>query len=182
MTQEQKQVLCEHFDFDPRTRWTSLVTRDDAIRSLEPGTRGRFGKVQKGCLYFTIGETDRGRACTPPLSDRFHTIIASYEKVGVVPVRVHTSASSKEAAPRAKGWFVGFDLHGCPADVLESIVVRALNEVRACAAGVEGTGPAGEGAGRGAGADGRDDEVEPERPVFTVLTERDDIAAANQLV
>ena len=92
----------------------ALSTRDG--RHI-PGYRTwRFGKVQDGCLYFTIGETGPGRKAN--LNSAIERIIASH---GLEVRRV----AATHGLPKE---FVGFEL-GCAEETLRSILDQALGEV-----------------------------------------------------
>jgi hypothetical protein len=115
MTIEHEHILGDYFSFVGDEDCVALETRD---RRYIPGYRTwRFGKVQDGCLYFTIGATEQGRNAN--LNAAFEQIIASHGlQLKWIP--------ASHSPPRE---FVGFDL-GCAEETLRSILNEALGEVR----------------------------------------------------
>ena len=109
------QILREYFHFVPRAKWVALETPNQAY--IPEYNTLRLGKVQDGCLYFTIGETELGKEIG--LNDKFERIVNSHGlKVKKTPA---SHGLEKE--------YVGFDL-GCSEINLRSILDQVLREVK----------------------------------------------------
>lgn len=109
------QILREYFHFVPRVKWVALETPNQAYFP-EYHTR-RLGKVQDGCLFFTIGETELGREIG--LNDKFERIINSH---GLQLKKTPASHGLEKE-------YVGVDL-GCSDVELRSILDQVLREVK----------------------------------------------------
>ncbi len=109
------QILREYFHFVVNVDWVALETPN---QDIIPGYRTkRFGKAQDGCLYFTIGETKRGREIG--LNDAFERIINSH---GLQLKKTPASHGLEKE-------YVGVDL-GCSDVELRSILDQVLREVK----------------------------------------------------
>lgn len=131
MTHDQGEVLKRFFELRETTKWTSLFSGDTAVRWFSPP--GRFGKVAANHLYFTVGETQRGKACRPKLTERLERVVTDH---GIRPSEeLEPSTDTRTGTPREKGkYYIRFNLEGVGPSTLRSIIGRAMEEVRECAA------------------------------------------------
>ncbi len=108
-------ILRVYFHFVPNVGWVALSTLNQD--NLPGYGTWRFGKVQDGFLYFTIGETKRGREIG--LNDAFERIINAH---GLQLKKTPASHGLEKE-------FLGFDL-GCSELELQSILDQVLRVVK----------------------------------------------------
>ncbi len=102
---EHEDILRAYFAFGSDAKgWTALETLDGSILPLY--RTKRIAKVQDGCFYFTIGETQHGTS--RDLGSRFEEIIAENGRPTLHLPATHGLEKT----------FVGFDLRTCPAQTL----------------------------------------------------------------
>ena len=111
-------VLRSFFEFKANAGWVALLERGG--QSLAGYQTPRIAKVQDGALYFTVGQTTKGRQCG--LDDRLRRIV---EEEGLEVREVAATHGLDKV-------FVGFDLLEGGEDVLRRILTRARTAIEGC--------------------------------------------------